>query len=159
MNAASSRVAAAVSQTLRHTLWAPIALVLLHFVLRATGIYHEVADLDLVMHFTGGLLISYVAARFVGRARRAALFVSRHPAFDVLLIFSVTVTAAVCWEFFELLLDRFGDANVDNGRVNTLEDLASGMAGACTFIALWWSQRRVASDAASQAPSRDRVDD
>lgn len=142
MDAASLRLAAVVRDTLRQTVWAPVALVLLHFALRAGKVYHAVTDLDLVVHFTGGLAMSYVAAHFVSRARERALFVSRHPAFDALLIFSVTVTAAVCWEFLEILFDRYADADVDNGRVNSLADLAAGMVGACTFILVWWSLRR-----------------
>lgn len=142
MDATSLRVTTALRQTLKDTFWAPVALVLLHFVLRFTDVYHLVTDLDKVMHVAGGMAMSYVAAQFVSRARRAALFVSRHIAFEALLIFSVTVTAAVCWEFLELLFDRFGDANLNNGRANTLEDLAAGIFGACVYIALWWMQRR-----------------
>jgi len=142
MDAASSRVVVALRETFSQTVWAPFFLVLLHFVLRASDVYNAIAALDTAMHFTGGIAMSYVAARFVSRAHREALFVSRHRVFEALLIVSVTVIAAVCWEFLELLFEPIGDAQVKNGRIDTLEDLAAGIGGACTFILVWWSQPR-----------------
>lgn len=142
MDAAPSRVVAALRETFTQTVWAPLFLVLLHFVLRASDVYNAIAALDLAMHFIGGIAISYVAARFVSRAHREALFVARHRVFEALLIVSVTVIAAVSWELLELLLEPLGDAKVENGRIDTMQDLAAGLVGACAFTLVWWSEPR-----------------
>lgn len=138
MDASASHMLIPLWETVRRTLWAPLAVLALHFSLRILGAYHVLPNLDLVVHFLGGLAISFVAARFVARARSRGLFISRHRAFEALLIFSFTMTAAVCWEYLELLFDRFSDPDVDSGRINTMDDLAAGMAGSASFITLWW---------------------
>jgi hypothetical protein len=68
---------------------------------------------------------------------------SRIVLLELLLIGSLTATAAVFWEFAEFTIDQAFGMNVQISLANTMQDLAMGISGATLFIFIRSRQLRV----------------
>ena len=74
---------------------------------------------------------------------REAVKRSRIVLLELLLIGSLTATAAVFWEFAEFALDQLADSNIQVSLANTMLDLAMGIFGATFLILLRAKQLRI----------------
>jgi hypothetical protein len=70
---------------------------------------------------------------------------SRSVVLELLLIGSLTTTAAVFWEFAEFSLDQLFKSNIQVSLPNTMKDLAMGIIGATTLMIIRARQLRVSS--------------
>jgi hypothetical protein len=61
---------------------------------------------------------------------------------ELVLVGSLTATAAVFWEFAEFTVDQLFATNVQVSLANTMKDLALGVAGAGAFILIRARQLR-----------------
>jgi len=59
---------------------------------------------------------------------------SRLVVLELVLIGSLTATAAVFWEFAEFTYDRAFGTNIQVSLANTMQDMAMGIAGASAFM-------------------------
>jgi hypothetical protein len=120
-------------RTLRRAGWA-LAVVLFFWVVAATvfNAYALLPWLDMPTHFAGGLAMAYFVScaiiqsqPILGPTPRAVrLFAS----------LGLAALAAVGWEFFEFLSDRFLGSHLNLGVPDTLSDLLFGVLGALSFV-------------------------
>lgn len=121
-----------VIQISKEVAWAPLGVFIAHAILgRLLG--HE-PYVDPAMHFLGGAAIAY----FIRRAAELIPQWVGTPSslgFD-LIAFGLACFAALFWEFAELFSDIFLDTRIQISARNTLRDLALGVMGATTYLAL-----------------------
>jgi hypothetical protein len=132
------------SQILRAS-WAPWLVFLLHvFASRVLHAYLFFPPLDIPMHFFGGVAIAYFFAACV-----RALGVTSQPPVPAgvapaLLVFSLTCSTSVFWEFAEFFSDRLFGTHAQLSLEDTLLDMALGTAGGALFAT--WAWRKGALD-------------
>jgi hypothetical protein len=119
--------------------WPAIAVFTVHVIAsRGLHAYLRFPSLDIPMHFLGGAAIAY----FFHRASLAASshgIVGPSPAgTHSVLVFALTSTAAVFWEFAEFLTDRYFGTHAQLGLDDTLSDMLLGICGGITFLGLFW---------------------
>jgi hypothetical protein len=114
----------------REALWAPVAVVVVHWVAgRQWG--HE-PYVDPVMHFMGGAAVAFFFLRAAECGRRYLGDLSLLA--RALLALGLSALAAVAWEFGEFLLDRYRWGPLQRGLTNTMRDLFLGVGGALLYI-------------------------
>lgn len=115
--------------------WVPLLVFSIHlFFSRVVHAYDYWPPTDLPMHFAGGLAIAFFLSRCFQALPREAVKRSRLVLLELLLVFSLTATAAVGWEFAEFSFDQLFGTNVQVSLANTMQDLAMGLSGALLFI-------------------------
>ena len=121
-------------QTLRRAAWAPILVFGIHEVSARLGFYGAWPPLDIPMHFLGGIAIAY----FFGQAYRAAeerdLLGWPGEILYVVMVFALTCSSTVFWEFAEFLSDRYLGSHMQNGLEDTLGDMLVGILGGLAFL-------------------------
>lgn len=116
--------------------WAPLLIFATHLYLdRVVHAYDIWPPTDIPMHFCGGMAIAYFISRCFRLLPREAATTkrSRIVLLELLLIVSLTATAAVFWEFTEFTIDQVFGSNVQISLANTMQDLAMGISGATLF--------------------------
>jgi hypothetical protein len=117
--------------------WAPILVFGVHavggLVLRVYEIWPRI---DIPMHFAGGVAIAIFTSGCFNALPRGEVDRSRVVVLEMILVGSLTATAAVLWEFAEFAADRLFHVGFQISLANTMQDLAMGVIGAATFIAL-----------------------
>jgi hypothetical protein len=115
--------------------WAPLAVFVTHvFLSRVLNAYVVWPATDIPLHFAGGLAMAFFLSRCFQTLPREVLRSSRVVVLELILVGSLTATAAVFWEFAEFSVDRVFGTNVQVGLANTMKDLALGVAGAGAFM-------------------------
>lgn len=123
-------------QILREAAWAP-ALVLAVYLLtaRVFHLFTAYPDLDIPMHFAGGLAAAFFFQRCLQLASRFKVLGKPNRLAHLLLAFSLTCVAAVAWEFAEYASDRFLGTHEQLGLDDTMGDLLMGILG--SVVLLW----------------------
>lgn len=117
--------------------WAPLLVFFVHVVLsRGLHAYDAWPPTDRPMHFAGGVAMAFFISRCFQALPREAVRHSRVSLLELILAGSLTATAAVLWEFAEFSCDQVFGTNIQVGLANTMQDLALGLAGAATFVAV-----------------------
>ncbi|HEV8238076.1 MAG TPA: hypothetical protein VGS57_01765 [Thermoanaerobaculia bacterium] len=88
------------------------------------------------MHFFGGVAIAYFFASCARALPVGAVSPSLRPWLVALLVFALTGTATVFWEFAEFLSDRLFATHAQLGLADTLLDMALGVGGGVTYLAM-----------------------
>ena len=116
--------------------WAPLAVFTAHVLLsQAFDAYALWPQTDTPMHFAGGLAIAFFVSRCFRALPRETVRSSRMVVLELVLVGSLTATAALFWELAEFGVDQLFGSNVQVSLANTMKDLVLGMAGALTFLA------------------------
>ncbi len=124
--------------------WAPLAVLATHlFLSRLLHAYIAWPPTDIPVHFSGGLAIAFLVSRCFRLLPRDGVQRTRIVLLELVLIVSVTATAAVFWEFAEFMHDRIFGTNVQVGLVNTMRDLAMGILGGTALASVRARQLRV----------------
>ncbi|MGD2083052.1 MAG: hypothetical protein PVF91_08805 [Chromatiales bacterium] len=131
-----SREAALTAAILRRSAWAPATVLAAHVVLNALQLYQRFPDLDIPMHFVGGLAVAHVTARAVDVGREAGVVRLGPVLLEKLLIIACTALAAVLWELHELVLDTLAGTRELGDLADTLGDLFFGLLGGTVYAAL-----------------------
>ncbi len=117
--------------------WFPFAVFTIQAFLKdVVHIYDYYPSADVPMHFVGGVAIAFFVSHSFQLLPREAVKRSRIVLLELLLIASLTATAAVFWEFAEFTLDQVAGTNIQVSLANTMQDLAMGLLGAIFFILL-----------------------
>ena len=111
-------------------LWAPAAVVLLHWT--AGALFGHEPYVDPVMHFSGGLAVAYASRHAV--LAGIDVFGRLTPLAADLFAFGATSAAAVVWEIGEFASDQLIHTNVQLSLENTMRDLILGVTGAAMFL-------------------------
>lgn len=138
--------------------WAPFTVFVIHVISgKVFNLYELWPEYDVPMHFAGGFAFAFFVSRLFQELPRGMVQRSRSVVLELLLIGSFTVTAAVFWEFFEFTLDQILKSNIQVSLQNTMKDLAMGVLGSITLIAIRARQLRVGSSELREI-TRDWVD-
>ena len=132
--------------------WAPVLVFALHvFISRVLNAYLLFPPLDIPMHFFGGVAIAYFFASCLRALPPDAIAVPYRPWLVAVTVFALTSTASVFWEFAEFFSDRLFGTHAQLSLEDTLLDMALGVTGGLTFLAMAAKAGRLGH--ASQAPS------
>jgi hypothetical protein len=116
--------------------WMPTAVFLLHvFISRVVNGYILYPPLDIPMHFLGGVAIAFFFSRCLALVPASVICGEPRRAMQGLLVFSLTGTATVFWEFAEFFSDRLAGTHAQLGLEDTLLDMALGVAGGLAYLA------------------------
>lgn len=132
--------------------WAPILVFLVHTVMAfASRIYAIWPKVDIPAHVLGGVAIAYFVTGCFSFVPASTLGGHARKIIGVLLIVGLTSTAAVLWEFAEYFADSTFGTKWQRGLVDTLLDLALGMAGGAGWAVLALRTGRLESAHAAPA--------
>ena len=118
---------------LRRAGWAPMAVLMAHGGLLLVDGYDRYPDVDLVMHFAGGLAIGRLTAGVLDVGREAGAVRLAPRGLELLLIVACTALAAVLWEVCELALDAAAGTRQLGDTVDTVLDLLVGLLGGAVY--------------------------
>jgi len=124
--------------------WAPLLAFFTHlFLSRVLNVYVIWPSADVPMHFIGGVTIGFFISQCFRFLPRESIRRSRVVILELLLIGSLTVSAAVFWEFAEFGYDRIFGTNIQISLANTVQDMALGTLGAFVVMLVRCKQLRV----------------
>lgn len=143
MNSSTESARTLATEILRQAAWAP-GLVLAVYLLaaRVLHLFNAYPDLDIPMHFAGGLGAAYFFLRSLQIASRYELLGKPNRLAHLLLAFSLTCVAAVAWEFAEYASDRLLGTHEQLGLDDTMGDLLLGILGSIVLLCLHPGTRR-----------------
>jgi hypothetical protein len=117
--------------------WAPLLVFAVHVVLsRVFNAYVEFPPTDVPMHFGGGVAMAFFVSKCFQALPRDIVRSSRVVLLELILIGSLTTSAAVGWEFIEFTCDQIFGSNIQRSLLNTMQDLTLGIAGAIFVIVM-----------------------
>lgn len=122
----------------------PILVLLAHMI--ASGIfdlYRVFPNLDIPFHYMGGLSIAYAFTQILIYLKKEEPITALDKALLLILIFSLTATAAVFWEFAEFIGDRLLGTNIQVSLANTMQDQFMGILGGATWVLIIFKTSRV----------------
>jgi len=126
--------------------WAPILVFGIHIVLaKLFDIYTTFPDIDIPMHFFGGVAITHFLLRSVAVAVDLSLLGSPNRTGVALLAFLAASTITILWEFFEWTLDRLLQRHWQLSLDDTLFDMFLGMLGSIVYLAVTRGRSRGSS--------------
>lgn len=123
--------------------WLPALVLAVHGV-ASLGFqaYDRLVPLDVPMHLAGGLAIAWAWARGLAVLVEADLVRRPDRPLWYLLVFALTCTAAVFWEFGEWVSDSAVGTHAQIGLEDTLFDMALGIVGGILFLLVFRVQER-----------------
>jgi len=136
--------------------WAPALVFSLHvFISRVLNAYLWFPPLDIPMHFFGGVAIAYFFASCLRVLPADAIAYELRTWLVATLVFALTSTATVFWEFAEFFSDRLFGTHAQLGLEDTLLDMALGVAGGLIYLAMAFWARRVGEPARPHPEASD----
>jgi hypothetical protein len=119
-----------------HAGWLPTAVFLLHVSLsRVWNAYVVYPPLDIPMHFFGGVAIAFFFSRCAALVPSGAISGRPREIAQAVVVFGLTGTATVFWEFAEFLSDRCCGTRAQLTLEDTLLDMALGVVGGLVYLA------------------------
>ena len=103
---------------------------------RVLDAYTHYPRLDIPMHLLGGATIGYFFHRASILASARGILGPFHRLTHVILVFALTCTAAVFWEFAEFVTDRFFHTQAQLGLQDTLGDMFNGICGGAALLVI-----------------------
>ena len=128
----------------------PALVFLTHLIAsKGLGLYLLFPNLDIPFHYLGGFSIGYTSTQILSYLEQEEITPRLHRAIFMILILSVTATAAVFWEFAEFIGDQLFHTNIQISLANTMQDQFFGVLGGMTVTflyaerirraGLWWN--------------------
>ena len=111
----------------------PTVVFLVHLAAKGFGLYEIIPDVDIPLHYLGGLSIAYTCARVLSYLESQKVTTTLHRGISLVLLLSLTATVAVFWEFAEFLSDQFLATNLQPSIANTMQDQFLGILGGGTW--------------------------
>jgi len=119
----------------------PITVLLVHLIAsKVLNLYTIFPNLDIPFHYIGGLSIAYTSAQILSNLEKAKISTTLNKVVFLVLIFSLTATATVFWEFAEFIGDQFLNANIQISLANTMQDQFMGILGGSTWVFLYFKK-------------------
>jgi hypothetical protein len=124
-------------RTLREAGWAPLLVLLVYFVTaRVLDLFQPFPNLDIPMHFAGGMAASYFFYRAMRIGARLGVLRRRDRMGTAFIVFGLTLAVALLWEFGEALSDRLYGTHEQLGPWDTITDVLVGMVGSVALLTL-----------------------
>jgi hypothetical protein len=122
--------------------WLPALILTVHGVAALNfNAYNRWPAFDIPMHFAGGLAVAYVAFRCLDELVRRDVMARLNIIVEWILVFAITATVAMHWEFAEWLVDACFDVNAQMGLDDTILDMVLGVLGGLMVVGLTAPQR------------------
>lgn len=122
---------------------APIVVFTIHLLSSLLlDLYSVFPAFDIPMHFLGGLAITYFFIQSVMCASQNGLLGKPSLITLVILVFLLTSTTTIFWEFFEWSLDYFIGLHMQVSLDDTLLDMLLGILGAIVMLAITLRKRK-----------------
>ena len=116
----------------------PITVLIAHLIAsKVLNLYMIFPNLDIPFHFAGGLSIAYTSAQILSYLEKAKITVALNHVVFLVLIFSLTATATVFWEFAEFIADQLLNTNIQISLANTMQDQFMGILGGVTWMFIY----------------------
>jgi hypothetical protein len=115
--------------------WVPALVFVIHVIVsRVFNMYEAFPALDIPMHFTGGVAIAFFFARNVSIVFIPHLTQKSRILGHIVMVFALTATATVFWEFAEFIYDRVLGTHVQVSIADTMLDMFLGILGGCCYL-------------------------
>jgi hypothetical protein len=101
------------------------------------NLYSFFPNMDVLFHFVGGTAIASTSAQILSYLEKEKIIARLNRFIFLLLLFSLTATAAVFWEFAEFGLDQLLRSNVQISLANTMQDQFLGVCGGIGWAAIY----------------------
>ena len=113
----------------------PMIVLLAHLMAsKVLNLYMKFPNLDILSHYVGGLSIAYASAKILSYLEEEKIINRLNILIFLTLIFSLTATAAVFWEFAEFIGDQLFKTNIQISLANTMQDQLMGILGGSTWV-------------------------
>ncbi len=124
--------------------WLPFLVFLIHRIgADVFDVYNRWPWVDIPMHFIGGVVIAFFFAVVIRELGRNGFIQQTETIIFLILVFALTCTAAVFWEFAEWTADRIFGTNYQVSLNDTIADMLIGIVGGTIFLFLYlWKQRK-----------------
>ncbi len=133
-------------QLLARAGWAPAFVFLFHiFITYAVNWFTLFPQIDIPMHFLGGVAMAYFLWSCFAALPEGAIEVTLRPLAAAIFIVSLTATTTIFWEFAEFAFDAVFNVQMQGGLEDTLLDMALGVVGSITYALIAWQQRTLGS--------------
>jgi hypothetical protein len=120
----------------------PVIVFLVHLIAsRILHLYTIFPNLDIPFHYLGGLSIAYASTQILSYLEKEKITAALNGMIFLVLIFCLTATAAVFWEFAEFIGDQLLDANIQVSLANTMQDQFLGILGGMTWVFISYKKR------------------
>jgi hypothetical protein len=128
--------------------WAPLGVFIAHLLAAyVLLLYERWPPVDIPLHFFGGVAIAFFLSRSFHAWPSEAIRADRRALLELLLVGSLTVTAATLWEFAEYICDHTLGTQLQFGLADTMKDMAIGIGGGIAFLLARARQLRVGRSA------------
>ncbi len=118
-------------------LWLPVMVFLVHLILSfGFDAYDRVDQIDVPMHFMGGVAIAYWVSQMLLYSRREHLLRLSGRFVMVLAVIGSVGTATVLWEFAEFAADFLYRLGAQRSIGNVMKDQFMGLLGGSVYL-LW----------------------
>lgn len=123
--------------SLKSGAWAPLIVFSIHVLATLwLDVYSIFPSFDIPMHFIGGVSITYFFIKCVLCALRVKLLGKPTSAVIILMIFLLTCTTTIFWEFIEWTMDELLQFSSQVSLDDTLLDMLLGILGAVVMIGI-----------------------
>jgi hypothetical protein len=117
----------------------PILVLLVHLIASTIfNLYTLFPNLDIPFHYMGGFSIAFTSVQILLYLEREKITAPLNKVLSMILVFSLTATATVLWEFAEFIGDRIFGTNIQISLANTMQDQFMGILGGLTWIFIWY---------------------
>jgi hypothetical protein len=121
----------------------PATVFLIHLMAsKALNLYAIFPNMDIPFHYLGGLSITYSSAQILSYLEEENITARLNGVIFLVLILSLTATAAVFWEFAEFIGDRLFHTNIQVSLANTMQDQFLGVLGGMTIVFIYGNRFR-----------------
>lgn len=113
----------------------PAIVLFVHLIAsKVLNLYLIFPNLDIPFHYIGGLSIASTSAQILTYLEKEKISTAVNRALFLVLIFSLTATSTVFWEFAEFIADQLLDTNIQISLANTMQDQLIGILGGATGV-------------------------
>lgn len=124
--------------SIKRGIWPPLLLFTIHMLAYFIfDIYNYFVSFDIPMHFLGGVCITYFFIQSVKCAKEYNLIGTPSPQVIILLIFLLTCTTTIFWEFAEWTMDNFLHTSTQVSLDDTLLDMLLGILGGVSMLLIY----------------------
>lgn len=115
----------------------PALVFLTHLIAsKVLNLYLLFPNLDIPFHYIGGFSIGHTSIQILSYLEKEEITPRLNRAIFMVLILSLTATAAVFWEFAEFIGDQLFHTNIQISLANTMQDQFFGVLGGMTVTFL-----------------------
>jgi len=116
----------------------PTVVFLVHLIAsKGFHLYMLFPNMDIPFHYLGGLSIAFTSAQILSHLEKENITPSLNRIIFMVLMVSLTATAAVFWEFAEFIGDQLFHTNIQISLANTMQDQFLGVLGGMTMVIIY----------------------